>query len=221
MKNRDQNKSQVRELLQNHGLTGNIPPDIRSNISSSMDKNYRKIIKKTGGLTLAASIGGFIFFMLRRIETWLPAAKIVIPLALVSTASAVAIITQNLPAPRVEPTMLLRSFHSATLKDEMVEKTERLIMTGINGKPGELHVALSKTGTAQGTLPLIVGSLERAGTNIFITVKIIDPLTSKILFITETSAAGDKELPEATQKLAAQIHAFWASLTDTPHSGNR
>lgn len=221
MKNRDLNNSQVKKLLQNHGLTGNIPPDIRSDISSSMEKNYRSIIKKTGGLTLAASISGFIFFMLRRVETWLPAAKIVVPLALVSTVSAVVIVTQNLATTRIEPALLLRSFQSATLQDETVQKTGCLIMESINGKPGELSVAFSEAGTSGGTLPLIVGSMERAGKSIFITVKIIDPLTSKILFITETSAAGEKELPAAAQKLAAQIHTFGASLAEKPHLENR
>ena len=208
MRNQKQNSSPVRQILKNHGLGGDIPPEIRSEVSASMGKNYRNIIKKAGGLTLTASLTGILFFLLKRVETWLPAAKVTVPVAVLSLATTATIVTHQLTTPQVEPVLLLSSFKSASLSDSTVQKTGNRLMEKLNAMEGRVRIALHDTAGTKASLPLVVGSMEQMGKNIYLTVKVIDPVTSKILYIGEAAAEGEKGLESASDKLAAQLHNF-------------
>ena len=170
-------------------------------------------MKRAGGLTFTASVAGFIFFLLRRVETWLPAAKVTLPLAIVSIATAATVATHQLTETGAEPVLLLSSFKSASLEEGLLNRTGVSIISKLNALPGDLRIAARGDATQTGTLPLVVGSMEQAGQSIYLTVKVIDPVTSKILFIGEASAPDKEGLDAATEDLAKKLHGFAASLS--------
>ncbi len=207
MKYQNNNESPLIKLLESEGMTRNIPREIRSEMPRSMKTGYKRILKRTGRITLTASIGTFIFFLMRRAATWIPATNIVVPLTVATAITAGSITVVKLAAPSVEASLLVRPFQSVTMSDKTVTASTKIFTEKLNSVSENLKSRISTDSHINNVPYIMIGTMEKSGEKVFLTVKIVDSKTSGILYITEAAASSKTELPVVLEKLALELTA--------------
>jgi hypothetical protein len=83
---------QFEKLMSKFRFTRPVPPEVRRRISSSKKKQFRTILKKTGGYSISFGIIASLFFSLKKLGMGVSIVKTAIILASVTAAATVLIV---------------------------------------------------------------------------------------------------------------------------------
>ncbi len=204
MKYPDKNSSPLQRILESERMTREIPAEIRKNVPVSMRRGYRDIMKKTGRLTLLSSIAAIVYFLMRKAGTLIPGAKIVIPLT-VATITAGGIVAVQLTEKIPDPVLMVRPLQSTTLSPSLTAASTRHLAEGFNTINKNIQSSISAKNSVTGTPYIMIGNMEKSGKTIFVTIRVINPVTSGILFIKEATATDESALAAVLTRLGVDI----------------